>query len=97
MPDLQQLELLAAMPSWHLPDPHLQAQSGDIDNEMAGCPVCQHSKPQGSTISISAQHAKQAKQADRLRGPAADIAAFGQLVIQMYRGKMLYHAAADTK
>lgn len=93
MPELHQLELLEAMlPSSQRPSEQtLRLHGEDMQKEMALCPICQHTKPQ------KLHSAKHAKRPAILKGPARDIAAFGRIIVQLYRGKMLYHAAADLK
>ena len=101
MPELHQLQLLEAMHSSHSYQPHNQLvdvghshsslTSDDIGVDMAACPSCHYSTAKEAT-SDTATEVVNARQ-----GPSEDMAAFGRLVIQVYRGKMLHHAAADLK
>lgn len=101
MPELHQLQLLEAMHSSHSYQPlnqsvddghpHSSLTSEEIGNDMAACPSCHHSMTK-EAIGDTATEAVNVRQ-----GPSEDIAAFGRLVIQVYRGKMLYHSAADLK
>lgn len=90
MPQLCQLNLLEAMPSLYSSSNHALT-AGDLCNDMAAYQVCQHS------------NAREAPKSNRARvdgsgtGTADDIAAFGRLLVQMYRGKMIHRGADDDK
>ena len=91
MPQLCQLNLLEAMPPRHPSSDHAALTPDDICNDMAACHVCQHSNSRKSLKSNGAR-------ADGAgSGTADDIAAFGRLLVQVYRGKMMHCAADDLK
>ena len=102
MPELHQLQLLEAMHSSQSFQPqtqpvddghsHSSLTSDDIGSDMASCPSCHH-----SMAKVHASGDTATKVVNVGQGLSEDIAAFGRLVIQVYRGKMLHHAAADLK
>ena len=93
LPPLQQLELLESLlpvtPLHNSPAPgSRQANEAGINHtpQQQQSPSRQpHKGGGGSGV----------RGADCQQGPAADIAAFGRLVVQLYRGRMLHHSASD--
>ena len=54
--------------------------------------------PEGPSHEEPAAEAQQAQQAQQEQpGPAQDVAAFGRLAVQLYRGRMMYHSPSDHR
>ncbi len=88
---LQQLNLLEAMhsnkpPRKGLLQSHSPATAANGHHHKQHDPLSNHPLQDNSTLDAASV------QED---GPAEDIAAFGRLVVQLYRGKKIFHQAAD--
>lgn len=110
LPELDQLELLEAMHTPPLPLLKPDLGPGTISSDMLQCATCQanqakqhdssNSSSSSSGRSASAEQASAARHSakeDALQGAVGDIAAFGRLLIQVYRRQMFYRSAADLQ
>ncbi|DBB03865.1 TPA: Spectrin beta chain, non-erythrocytic 5 [Trebouxia sp. C0004] len=93
---LQQLQLLEAVhsqqsvqQSWALADGKIQAAHADNDESQDH--TCGNEVHDGSYSQAWCGDQRQHQ------GPAQDVAAFGRLIVQLYRGRRIHHRASDHR
>ena len=93
---LQQLEFLEAMQSQQSVQQSCALADGKAEAALGGVNQS-HCHTSGKEVNNGSYSQVRCSDQRHHQGPAQDVAAFGRLIVQLYRGRRIYHRPSDQR